>query len=111
MFSRLATLVPIAALVAVATAAPGVVVTRDSFSQCNTDGQYCCNQSIEQNTSVLSGILGAAEGLNLAGGATCSPVSVVGVSGNSCTQQPVCCSNNNFNGLINLGCSPININL
>ncbi|KAI9570834.1 hypothetical protein HD554DRAFT_2037289 [Boletus coccyginus] len=28
-------------------------------------------------------------------------------TGASCTQQPVCCTNNNFNGLINLGCPPI----
>ncbi|KAI9455832.1 hydrophobin 2 [Boletus coccyginus] len=110
MFSRLATLVPIAALVAVATATPGVVEARDSVSQCNTSDQYCCNQQITQYTSAVSGVLGVLNGLNLAGGATCSPISVIGVAGNSCTQQPVCCSNNNFNGLVNVGCTPINVN-
>ncbi|KAF8976316.1 hydrophobin, partial [Cyathus striatus] len=44
-------------------------------------------------------------------GLNCSPLSVIGAGGNSCTQQPVCCTGNNFNGLIALGCTPINLNL
>jgi len=116
MFSRLATLVPIAALVAVATAAPGAVEARDSVSQCNTSDQYCCNQAItvghffifhysrviyecihsQQTTSAVSGLLGVLNGLNLGAGLTCSPISIIGIPGNSCTQQPVCCTGNTF---------------
>ena len=43
MFSRLATLIPVAALVAVVTAAPN---GNGGVSQCNTSDQYCCNQAI-----------------------------------------------------------------
>jgi hypothetical protein len=41
MFSRLATLLPIAALVAVAAAAPNAVEARDET--CSTSNQSCCN--------------------------------------------------------------------
>ncbi|KAI9570790.1 hydrophobin-251 [Boletus coccyginus] len=108
MFARLATLVPVAALVAVVTAAPNG--SGGSVSQCNTSDQYCCNSVITQYTSAVSGVLGVLDGLNLAGDITCSPISIIGVPGNSCTQQPVCCTNNNFNGVANIGCSPINVN-
>ncbi|KAI9570794.1 fungal hydrophobin [Boletus coccyginus] len=111
MYSRLATIVPIAALVAVATAAPGVVEARDTVSQCNTSDQYCCNSDITQTTSAVSGLLGILNGLNLGAGITCSPIGVIQVAGNSCTQQPVCCTGNTFNGLVNVACTPINVNL
>ncbi|KAI9573457.1 hydrophobin-251, partial [Boletus coccyginus] len=80
-----ATLVPIAALVAVATAAPN---GGDSVSQCNTSDQYCCNSPITQTTQSL--------GLNLGRGITCTPINIIGFPGNSCTQQPVCCTDNDF---------------
>ncbi|KAF8204671.1 hydrophobin-251 [Pholiota molesta] len=31
--------------------------------------------------------------------------------GTSCSAQPVCCTNDSFNGVVALGCTPININL
>jgi len=44
-------------------------------------------------------------------GIGCTPISVVAgvASGSSCapSQQPVCCTYNNFNGLINIGCTPL----
>ncbi|ESK81797.1 hydrophobin [Moniliophthora roreri MCA 2997] len=49
--------------------------------------------------------------LNIPIGVQCNPISVIGVGGNSCTQQPVCCDNNNFNGVVAIGCTPINVNL
>ncbi|KAI9573453.1 fungal hydrophobin-domain-containing protein [Boletus coccyginus] len=101
MFSRLATLIPIVALVAVATA--------DSVSQCNTEDQYCCNTAITQTTQSL-GLIDVLGGLDLGAGITCTPISIIGIPGNSCTQQPVCCTDNNFNGAVNLACTPINVN-
>ncbi|KAL1720117.1 hypothetical protein EV715DRAFT_250828 [Schizophyllum commune] len=55
----------------------------------------------------------AATGLDLDSlvGVQCSPLSVIGVGGNSCSSQVACCSNNTYNGLINIGCVPINISL
>ncbi|KAK0184041.1 hydrophobin-251 [Armillaria mellea] len=48
---------------------------------------------------------------HLYSGVTCSPISVIGVGGTQCNNQVVCCDDNNFNGLIALGCTPINIGL
>ncbi|KAH7919096.1 hypothetical protein BV22DRAFT_1041221 [Leucogyrophana mollusca] len=45
-------------------------------------------------------------------GIACSPVTGGGTgAGCEVNQQPVCCTDNTFNGLINVGCSPINIYL
>ncbi|KAF5361411.1 hypothetical protein D9758_006236 [Tetrapyrgos nigripes] len=61
--------------------------------------------------SGLLGLLGIVVGdITASIGLTCSPITV-GVAGNSCTAQPVCCENNSFNGVVALGCTPININL
>ncbi|KAF8155772.1 fungal hydrophobin-domain-containing protein [Crassisporium funariophilum] len=84
-------------------------------NQCNTGTISCCNSlqnaSSSGITSIL-GLLGVVVG-SVTGqvGVNCSPISVVGVGGNSCSAQPVCCTGNSFNGIINLGCSPINLNL
>jgi len=91
-------------------------------SQCNTGDMHCCDQvqqvgfrssaldilylflivvyqsdNLSPDVTTLLGLLGiAVGGLNAAVGVNCSPISVIGVGGNSCTQQPVCCTNNNF---------------
>ncbi|KAF9527754.1 fungal hydrophobin-domain-containing protein [Crepidotus variabilis] len=86
-------------------------------NQCNTGSLQCCNSA--QSASSLSGTLLGLLGLlgvvvgDLTGevGVTCSPITVIGAGGSSCTAQPVCCTNNNFNGVVALGCTPINLNL
>ncbi|KAF5348086.1 hypothetical protein D9758_010065 [Tetrapyrgos nigripes] len=95
------------ATLAVATDAPA--------SQCNTGGLQCCNSVQTTPTSLVSTILGLL-GIVLGSadvpiGVTCNPISVIGIGGNSCTAQPVCCTNNSFNGIVALGCSPVNLNL
>ncbi|KAF8065012.1 hydrophobin [Lyophyllum atratum] len=83
-------------------------------NQCNTGPVQCCNSVTQANNPVaalLIGLLGIVVGPTVAVGLTCSPLSIIGIGGNSCTSQPVCCTNNSFNGLIAIGCSPININL
>ncbi|THU98549.1 fungal hydrophobin [Dendrothele bispora CBS 962.96] len=115
------------AILAVANAMPGgkppvtVTVTAPpttttvAVSQCNTGPIQCCNsvQSASSNAvGLLLGLLGVVLGdANVLVGVTCSPISVIGVGGNSCTAQPVCCENNNFNGIIAIGCTPINLGL
>ncbi|KJA28140.1 hypothetical protein HYPSUDRAFT_156544, partial [Hypholoma sublateritium FD-334 SS-4] len=84
-------------------------------NQCNTGALQCC-QSVQAadtpSVATLLGLLGAAvQGITGQVGLTCNPISVIGVSGNSCSAQPVCCTDNSFNGLVALGCTPININL
>ncbi|KAF9220787.1 hydrophobin [Gyrodon lividus] len=106
MFARIFALLPLALLV---SASP--LEARD---QCNTGPIQCCNsvQSAQQVSGLLStvGVLVANAAALGQVGVTCSPLSVIGVgSGCAATQQPVCCTNNNFNGVVNLGCSPVNI--
>ncbi|KAF5375921.1 hypothetical protein D9615_008253 [Tricholomella constricta] len=97
------------------TVTPAPSPTTIPASQCNTGDLQCCN-SVESASSdavgLLLGLLGIVlTDLNVLVGITCSPLSIIGVGGNSCTAQPVCCSNNNFNGVIAIGCTPVNINL
>ncbi|KAF8980739.1 fungal hydrophobin-domain-containing protein [Cyathus striatus] len=99
------------ALATLAAATP----TSPPASSCNTGSLQCCNSVQDANSpsiATLLGLLGVVIG-SVTGqvGVTCSPISVIGVGGNSCTAQPVCCTGNSFNGVIALGCSPINLGL
>nr|AHZ18303.1 hydrophobin 7 [Tricholoma vaccinum] len=83
-----------------------------SGGQCNTGPVQCCNSvttANHQDTSILLGLLGLVLDPSILVGLQCSPLNVLGVGGNSCSQQPVCCENNNYNGLIVIGCSPITL--
>ncbi|KAF9012659.1 hydrophobin, partial [Cyathus striatus] len=82
--------------------------------QCNTGSLQCCNSTQAASdpvTNELLGLLGIVLG-PITGliGFNCSPLTVAGVGGNSCTVQPVCCTSNQFNGLLAVGCNPINLN-
>ncbi|KAF8161692.1 hydrophobin [Crassisporium funariophilum] len=84
-------------------------------SFCNTGDIQCCNSvqpATSQSAAMLLGLLGV-DMCSITGlvGLTCSPISVIGIGGSSCTAQPVCCENNNFNGLIAIGCTPVDLNL
>ncbi|KAF8553863.1 fungal hydrophobin [Imleria badia] len=105
MFTRVFALLPLALL-----ASASHLEARQS---CSSENQYCCNsvQTVSQVEQILPGIstvLGAVTA-NVPLGLVCSPLTVIGVAGNSCNQQTVCCENNNFNGLVNVGCTPINV--
>ncbi|SJL06634.1 related to Fruiting body protein SC1 [Armillaria ostoyae] len=112
MFSRAfaATVVMIATLTTSVMAAPGTTPS------CNTGPVQCCNSvqsSSAPGVGFLLGLLGIVLGGNTQVGLGCSPLSVVGLlnSGAQCSQQTVCCENNDFNGLVNVGCTPINLAL
>ncbi|KAI0674333.1 fungal hydrophobin-domain-containing protein [Trametes maxima] len=81
-------------------------------SSCSTGPVQCCNSVTESNTAsgnFLLGLLGIVLG-DITGliGLNCSPLSVVGVgSGNACSSNAVCCTNNNVGGLISIGCLPV----
>ncbi|EJD00348.1 hydrophobin-domain-containing protein [Fomitiporia mediterranea MF3/22] len=87
-----------------------------SSGSCNTGPVQCCN-SVEpassENASKQLGLLGIVlQDVNIPIGITCNPISVLGLgSSGTCNAQTVCCENNNFNGLINIGCTPINLGL
>ncbi|KAH9479145.1 Fruiting body protein SC1 [Psilocybe cubensis] len=113
MFARAAsTFVLALPLLAAASAVPR---NDGPSNQCNTGSLQCCDSTQSATSSSVAGLLGllgvvvgSVTGLV---GVNCSPISVVGISGNSCSAQPVCCTDNSFNGVIALGCSPINLNL
>ncbi|ETW76644.1 fungal hydrophobin [Heterobasidion irregulare TC 32-1] len=122
MFARVSTLFAMfflgLALMVSATPAALKPVARDTIpaSQCNTGDLQCCNtveNADSPSAAALLGLLGVVvQGLDVLVGLTCTPITVIGVgSGANCVQQPVCCENNNFNGLINIGCTPVNLGL
>ncbi|KAF8990927.1 fungal hydrophobin-domain-containing protein, partial [Cyathus striatus] len=84
-------------------------------SDCDTGDLQCCDTTGTATTPSIAALLTqlsiVVPDITALIGATCSPISGVGVGGNSCTAQPVCCSNDSFNGVIVLGCTPVNINL
>ncbi|KAG1820025.1 fungal hydrophobin [Suillus variegatus] len=121
MFALSLPLVSLLAFV-VGTSAVPTLSARDNSTcsstgaQCDTGTVSCCDTTYKSNSHELSRILSVlnialdpVEG-NVAMG--CSPISVIGTgSGAECNQEPVCCSGNTYYGLINIGCSPINIYL
>ncbi|KAI6000131.1 hydrophobin [Pisolithus orientalis] len=83
--------------------------------QCNGGSIQCCDsvQQASQASSLLQqvGLVPADVGLLGQVGVNCVPITVIGTgAGCQASQQSACCSGNNFNGLVTVGCSPINVN-
>ncbi|KAJ2923789.1 hypothetical protein H1R20_g13305, partial [Candolleomyces eurysporus] len=116
MIARVFAIIAASSLFLAATAAPAPGGHGGSTSQCNGGAVTCCNQ-VQQATSMDKSMtkllsLAGADVNNLTGlvGSNCSPVNVLaGGTGGSCVGQQVCCQNNYYNGLINVGCSPFGI--
>ncbi|KAI6001938.1 hydrophobin [Pisolithus albus] len=110
MFPRIATVIT-ASFAALAVATP--VEVRDT--QCDGGNIYCCDSLQDASSAsvasllALLGLLGSVTGQV---GLNCDPITAIGVgSGASCTSQAACCTGDSFNGLVNVGCSPINLSL
>ncbi|KAF8072183.1 fungal hydrophobin [Lyophyllum atratum] len=104
------------ATLALATLAAATPTRRtEPAGQCNTGPIQCCNSVQTAGSDPVAKILGllgiVVQDLNVLVGLTCTPITVIGGGGNSCTSQPVCCENNNFNGVVAIGCTPINVGL
>ncbi|EIN04580.1 fungal hydrophobin, partial [Punctularia strigosozonata HHB-11173 SS5] len=87
---------------------------------CDTGPVQCCDSvqsSSDPVTSLLLGLLGiVAGGVDVPIGVNCSPITGIGLGGNSCSASPVCCTNTNnasgvLSGLIGIGCVPVDISL
>ncbi|OCH93160.1 fungal hydrophobin [Obba rivulosa] len=96
--------------VTVTVTAPGPTVT--AASQCSTGDLQCCEQVESADSlagSLLLGLLGIIlKDVTLLIGATCSPITVIGIGGSSaCSSNVVCCSDNAVGGLISIGCVPV----
>ncbi|TFK37335.1 fungal hydrophobin-domain-containing protein [Crucibulum laeve] len=124
MFARTSSIIAFAALafpiLATATAVPRWETPAPTpASQCtgSTGAVQCCNstqdsQNLSTQLTGILGLLGVVVGdLTALVGVTCSPITAIGVGGNSCNSQAVCCSNNSFNGVVALGCTPVNLSL
>ncbi|TEB25928.1 fungal hydrophobin, partial [Coprinellus micaceus] len=79
---------------------------------CNSGSLHCCNETVSGNSPSVSSI---ASLLGIAGSATslvgikCTPLAAIGISSNNCAQQTACCTGNSFNGLVNVACTPVNV--
>ncbi|KAL2004662.1 hypothetical protein VTN00DRAFT_3190 [Thermoascus crustaceus] len=105
-----------AALFAVAaTAAPADrLLARGEGCEANSEPHCCQTISDTKNSTIASTLSKYGVPPEMAKGPVglaCTPISTIVTLGQRCNANTVCCSNNNYNGLINLGCNPININL
>ncbi|KAK2467158.1 hypothetical protein APHAL10511_000707 [Amanita phalloides] len=82
-------------------------------SECSTGKQVCCNSEFEHYDHLNArqrGFLDTIfEGLDIQNALTCSDFTIIGLSGNKCNSQSVCCSHVEQNALIGIACSPINL--
>ncbi|KIY49470.1 fungal hydrophobin [Fistulina hepatica ATCC 64428] len=103
------------ATVVLATLAVATPTPRGGGGQsCSSGPVQCCNSVQDASSpaaSSLLGLLGVIVGADVPIGLTCNPITVIGAGGTSCNAQTVCCDNNNFNGVVAIGCTPINLNL
>ncbi|ESK83024.1 hydrophobin [Moniliophthora roreri MCA 2997] len=84
-------------------------------SECNTESVQCCNDIKKADDPAVAGLLGlvgaVVQDVTAQVGVTCNPITVLGGGANSCSAQTVCCKDNSFNGVVAIGCTPINVNL
>ncbi|KAI0717155.1 hypothetical protein C8Q76DRAFT_617405 [Earliella scabrosa] len=90
MFAKLAIYsVALFSVLAAATPVPGL---------CSTGALQCCNElkSVEEasEAGLLAGILVDVKDLTVPVGIDCSPITVVGLGGGTCSANAVCCQNN-----------------
>ncbi|KAI0315418.1 fungal hydrophobin-domain-containing protein [Amylostereum chailletii] len=103
---------PVTTTVTVTAPAP---TGTEPASQCDTAPVQCCDSVGTAGSSVVAPILSnlgiIVQDSDVPVGITCSPLSIIGVGGNDCSANAVCCENNDFNGLVAIGCVPVNLNL
>ncbi|KAI0765930.1 hydrophobin [Trametes elegans] len=97
---------------AVFTALAAATPVPQGSGSCNTGPISCCNEvrsASDTGVTTLLGLLGVVlDDITASVGLQCSPINVIGAgAGNACSSTPVCCQNNNFGGLISIGCVPI----
>jgi Fungal hydrophobin len=88
-----------------------VIETTAAGPACN-GSLLCCNSVQSANSPAvasLAGLLGIVIPPVGLVGLACSPINVIGPGGVSCNTQPVCCTGNNFNGIIATGCTPVSL--
>ncbi|KAN0137824.1 hypothetical protein V8E53_004308 [Lactarius tabidus] len=84
-----------------------------SNTYCNVGEQHCCDTVNDVKEVQKLGLLGLASGISLTDltgvfGTNCSPM-FWAEGGGKCNAQPICCDNNNIEGLVAIGCSNVNV--
>ncbi|KAI0048154.1 fungal hydrophobin [Auriscalpium vulgare] len=135
MFSRLSTVVFVA-LAGYAAAMPGggkptttstppvtttVTVTAPPTtstvpaSSCTTGSLQCCDSTAPATSTAVAPLLGllgiVVQGVDVIVGLTCDPITVIGVGSDGCSAQTVCCDDDDFKGVVAIGCTPVDISL
>ncbi|TEB12705.1 fungal hydrophobin [Coprinellus micaceus] len=106
MFARINAAALTIALAATSVAASPIEARTDS---CNNGSVQCCHTMTDggspaaSSLGALFGVPGTISGLV---GMTCSPLTGGGLGANSCAQQTVCCTGNDYDGVLVIGCSP-----
>ncbi|RPD65512.1 fungal hydrophobin [Lentinus tigrinus ALCF2SS1-7] len=111
MFAPIAA-ITLAALPLLAAATP--LDTRgEPASSCSTGPVQCCDSVQKASDPTAAGLLAllgiVVQGVDVLVGLTCSPITVIGVGGGSCSAQAVCCQDNSHGGLISIGCVPVTL--
>ncbi|THU91474.1 fungal hydrophobin [Dendrothele bispora CBS 962.96] len=107
----------LASLATLATLAVATPTRRggEPASQCNTAPVQCCDSVQSADSPAASSLLAllgiVVQDVTIPVGITCSPISVIGVGGDSCSANPVCCEDNSFKGVVALGCVPVDLSL
>ncbi|KLO13693.1 fungal hydrophobin [Schizopora paradoxa] len=105
MFSKLFVAASLAIL-AVATPAPW-------GSSGSTTPNACCTSTTTAGNSAFAGLFQSLgidiSNVNVPIGLGCSPITVVGVSGTSCTNDPVSCDQIFTPSLVGLNCVPVDV--
>ncbi|KAE9407610.1 fungal hydrophobin [Gymnopus androsaceus JB14] len=90
-----------AALATLAVATP--TLRGEPASSCSTGPVHA---AATEELDVLGIVL---QDLDVLVGLTCSPITVIGASGGSCSAQAVCCQDNSHGTLISIGCVPVTL--
>ncbi|VDC00126.1 unnamed protein product [Peniophora sp. CBMAI 1063] len=87
---------------------------------CNTGELQCCNSVQDSSSKGITDLLDESllsllplgfANSNTQVGVTCDPIVPEVGAASQCNQQTVCCDNTSFQGIIALGCMPINLAL
>ncbi|KAF8515053.1 hydrophobin [Hysterangium stoloniferum] len=89
-------------------------VSPNTPSQCNTGSPKCCKNVGAAGSTPINALL---KPLNIALddptaiiGLECTTLTLVGDGkGTNCAEHPVCCKDVKFDGVVNVGCTPISL--
>ncbi|KAH8092553.1 fungal hydrophobin [Cristinia sonorae] len=115
MFAKLATFTSVVLAITSLTAATPQLVSRAlPASQCNTQPVQCCDSTFTEGSAAGAALLSSlgipVQDVNALLGQGCSPLSVVGVGGESCSANPVCCQDNSHS-VVSVSCVPVDLGL